>query len=130
MSKASDVLDDLKAVFGEATSWSGFALPNIHQMKIQPSTGPASMRAPKGAGWGETAAFPFHTASAEKVWKEAKKLIFKHKTAGTNEIVRMAIDASGVLGVELTPEDAKLLSMAVDWARNGPPSPVSQLRSP
>lgn len=129
---SKDIFEDLKAVFGESIPWTGYEVPNINQMKIQPER-PGNVRVPDGPspGWAERAAFPFHTASAEKVWASVKKLMFKNKTAQTSEILRMAIEDSGVYGIDLTPEDAKLLAMAIDWARNGPPSPpISQLRSP
>ena len=121
-----DVFAALKAVF-EATSWWGYSVPNLGMVQMQTSAGPASARAPESPAWGPVASFPFHTKVADKVWDSAKKMIAKYKAAKPLEILRLAIDDSKVFGNELTPEDAKLLELAISWAQNGAPKPVAKM---
>jgi hypothetical protein len=120
---AESVFAVISAALGveEATSWWGYSVPHLQMIKMQPSSGPASAKAPDSPAFGPPeAVFPFHTASAGKVWSEAKRLILKHKTAGALEILRMSIEGAGIISTELTPEDARLLELAIHWAQNGP----------
>jgi hypothetical protein len=123
---SEDVFAALRAVF-EATSWWGYSVPNLGMVKMQGTAGPASAKTPDSPAWGPVASFPFHTEVAAKVWESAKKMIMKYKTAKPLEILRLAIDDSKMLSTELTPEDAKLLELAISWAQNGPPKPVGHL---
>lgn len=120
------VLNDLHSVF-EGTSWMGYSVPNIGMVKMQSSAGPASQRTPGSPAWGPVASFPFHTATAGKVWDSARKMIRKYKMAKPTEILRLALDHSKLPGTELTPEDAKLLELAIAWAQNGAPKPVAKM---
>jgi hypothetical protein len=123
---AESVFAALSAVF-EATSWWGYSVPNLGMVKMQGTAGPASAKAPDGPAWGPVEAFPFHTKVAGKVWDSAKLMIAKYKTAKPLEILRLALDHSKMASNELTPEDAKLLELAISWAQNGAPKPVSKM---
>jgi len=65
--------------------------------------------------------FPFQTWSAKQVWKLAQELIPLYPLKKPAEIISLAIQRSGVLATELTPEDDQLIKMAVDYMQNGPP---------
>lgn len=114
------VEDDLQLVFGEGLPWGGYYTPTIQGMKMQPSTGPASYLSPNSPAMAPDPAFPFHTKTADKVWEKLKKLSLKRKDLDTNQLLALAIEQSDVSPNELTPEDAKLLGMAIEWLRNGP----------
>lgn len=58
-------------------------------------------------------AYPFHTKTAEMVWKKAKPLIRKLGEVGPYDVMRTALDAVGSDLAELTPEDFQLLLMAI-----------------
>lgn len=126
---AENVFAALHAVF-ETTSWSGYSLPNIAMVKMQGSAGPASMKTPNSPAWGPVEAFPFHTEVAGRVWDSAKKMILKNKLAKPLEIIRLAMDHSKMQSGELTPEDVRMLELAISWAQNGPPSAVSRAGGP
>jgi hypothetical protein len=64
--------------------------------------------------------FPFGTWSAKKVWEMAQQLVSMYPLKNPAEILAMAIQKSGVLTSELTPEDDQLLKMAIDFLQNGP----------
>lgn len=68
----------------------------------------------------ENPGFGFGTWSARKVFEMAQNLIPLYPLSKPAEILAMAIRKSGVLTSELTPEDDRLLQMAIDWAQNGP----------
>ena len=65
--------------------------------------------------------FPFRTASAQKVWDKAQELILLYPLKSPPEILGRAIQVTGVLSTDLTPEDDQLLKMAIDYAQNGAP---------
>jgi hypothetical protein len=69
----------------------------------------------------ENPGFGFRTWSARMVFEMAQKLIGLYPLAKPAEILAMAIRKSGVLTSELTPEDDKMLMMAIDWAQSGAP---------
>lgn len=68
----------------------------------------------------ENPGFGFSTWSARKVFEMAQKLISLYPLLKPAELLAMAIRKSGVLTSELTPEDDRMLQMAIDWAQNGP----------
>ena len=107
-----------------SAAWGGYSVPNIGMIRMQPSTGPASMKATDSPAWGQPpdASFPFHTRAADKVWAAAKKNILKFKTSGASEILRKSIEDANISPSELTPEDAQLLGMAIHYMQNGPAS--------
>jgi hypothetical protein len=89
-------------VEGGAATWSGYQLAN-----------PALVHTPS-----TPAPFPgfgFHTKSAEKVWDYAKHIAAENPTSKTDAIIGWALEASKVLAMELTPEDVKMLEMAINW---------------
>ena len=96
----------LKQVFGEATSWWGYSVPNLFMLNM-PST-PAPFPG-----------FGFHTKTAEVVWDHAKKLAAANPKAKTEEIISKAIEAAKVQASEMTPEDTKMLEMAINWYISG-----------
>jgi hypothetical protein len=68
---------------------------------------------------GPAAGFPFHTKTADVVFKKALELIKLHPDKKSSEILKLAIDKSQSPVTELTPEDGKLLDIAINWAQNG-----------
>ena len=96
----------LQSILGETTSWSGYSLvsPALIATPTTPQPFPG---------------FSFHTKSAEKVWEYAKDITSKNPTAKTETIIGWALDASKVLAMELTPEDVKMLEMAINWYITG-----------
>jgi hypothetical protein len=98
----NEAVSPLKRVFGEATSWWGYSVPNLFMLNM-PST-PAPFPG-----------FGFHTKTAEKVWDQAKKIAAENPKMKTDEIVAKAIEATRSLSTELTPEDGRLLDMAINW---------------
>jgi len=90
----------LRSFIGEATSWWGYSVPNFHMMKTPFNPGPG---------------FGFHTKSAEEVWRLAKAVADENPKEKTTAIIGKAVDRANVLITELTPEDMKMLEMAVNW---------------
>ena len=64
--------------------------------------------------------FGWRTWSARMVYEMAMRLIPLYPEKNAAEILGMAIRKSGVLTSELTPEDDRMLKMAIDWAQSGP----------
>lgn len=87
----------LRQVLGEYADWQGYVVP------INPSHTPAAT------------GFGFHTKAAEVIWNHARKVANAHPKDTTAAIVLKAIELSGLPASELTPEDSKLLEMAVNW---------------
>lgn len=86
----------LKAILGEYADWQGF------DVNFNPSKTPSPL-------------FGFHTPSAEVVWKYAKKIADRNPKETTAVILSKAIERSKIPVAELTPEDSKMLDMAVNW---------------
>jgi len=139
-------VEDLNQVFGENTQWQGYSLPGIHQIKMRHG-GPQMEPPPGGTAKqikdlkkgekakkppGETfpvalPSFPYHTKEAAAVWKAALDLVLQYPKEGPAEILKLALSKAGVAGIELTPEDEKLLQMAIGFAQNGPPEVVGKI---
>lgn len=114
MKDRSKALAELRVVFPviESLPMIGYSMPSPYMPNV-------SGYSKDSSAWGPVIAYPFHTAVAQKVWESAKKLIRKHPESGPLEIIRLAIVDSKMSGQELTPEDHKLLEMAVSWLQNG-----------
>jgi hypothetical protein len=63
--------------------------------------------------------FPYRTQTAVMVWKHARELIPKHPELDEGGIIKRAIEESGANPLDLSPEDWRLLEMAVEWRKNG-----------
>ena len=63
--------------------------------------------------------WPYRTETAEAVWKHASELIPKHPEMNEVEVLRKAIENSGVDPLDLSPEDWRLLEMAIEWRKSG-----------
>lgn len=68
---------------------------------------------------GAQQAWPYRTETAEVVWKYASDLIPKHPELNEADILKRAIEISGVDPLDLSPEDWRLLEMAVEWRKAG-----------
>lgn len=68
---------------------------------------------------GAQQAWPYRTQTAEVVWKHASELIPKHPELNETDILKKAIEVSGVDPLDLSPEDWRLLEMAVEWRKAG-----------
>ena len=65
------------------------------------------------------AAWPYRTAAAEAVWKLAVEMLPLYPHLNDRQVLRMAIEKAGVSALDLTPEDWRLLEMALEFAKNG-----------
>lgn len=122
----------IKHIF-EATSWWGYSVPHPHMVKmshggpqnVHPKMAPDKKSPEKKDNSPFAAAepsFPFHTKASGKVYTKALQLVKLFPLDNPTEILKKAIRASGVTPiVDLTPEDEKLLRMAIEAAQNGPP---------
>jgi hypothetical protein len=95
---------------GEATSWWGYSVPHPGMVKMPQRNQMQNSPAP---------GFPFHTRTAEIVFKKALELIPLHPEKKSAEILKLAIEKSQSPVTELTPEDGRLLDIAISWAQNG-----------
>ncbi len=99
-----EAVRDLKSIMGEATSWWGYSVPNLHMFRTPQVGAPG---------------FGFRTKAAERVWDFAKKICDEDPKQQTKTIVAKATDQAGVLVTELTPEDGAMLDMAISWYLSG-----------
>lgn len=89
-----------------SASWSGFYAPA------------GQLSAPMNRD-GAGQAWPYRTETAEVVWKHASNLIPKHPELNEVDILKRAIEISGVDPLDLSPEDWRLLEMAIEWRKAG-----------
>lgn len=68
---------------------------------------------------GAQQAWPYRTQTAEVVWKHASKLIPDHPEMNEADILKKAVEVSGVDPLDLSPEDWRLLEIAIEWRKNG-----------
>lgn len=66
-----------------------------------------------------SSSFPYRTQTAEVVWKHARDLIPKHPELNEADLLKRAIESSGVDPLDLSPEDWRLLEMAIEWRKSG-----------
>lgn len=90
-------IEALRKVLGEYADWQGYDV-NFNPNNKVPSP-----------------LFGFHTPSAEVIWKHAKTIANRHPKETTAGIISKAIERAKIPASELTPEDAKMLDMAVNW---------------
>lgn len=123
VSEAMSVLD---SVF-EQVSASGSWMPNPMLTKMshgapgnEPNPEPVkpSVNVPIATA---PPSFPFHTKVSRKIYQKALKFKELYPLEGAAQILKRAIMAAGATPlVDITPEDEKLLRMAIDFAQNGP----------
>lgn len=106
-SSSSEAFESLRRVLGEYADWQGY------RVSANLSHVPAPV-------------FGFHTKSAETVWKHAQRVADAAPKETTAAIVSKAIDRSEIPVSELTPEDMKMLDMAVNWYLAGKVSGMEQ----
>jgi len=102
--KFGEALLVLKTVIGEGVSWSGYSVPNVSMINM-PNTG--------------NPGFGFHTKSAEQVWASAKQVADADPKLKTDDIISKALEQSDSALTELTPEDIRMLEMAINWYLSG-----------
>jgi hypothetical protein len=90
------VFKALRSILGETGGWEGYRV----SLDVSKTPSPA---------------FGFRTKSAEEVWVYARKIAEAHPKEASSTIISKAIEQSGIPVSELTPEDMKLLEMAVNW---------------
>jgi hypothetical protein len=72
--------------------------------------------------------FPFHTKAARDVWAKAEELIGLYPLENPTQLLKRAMSDQEISPLmDLTPEDEKLLRMAIDHAQNGPPKSLSRI---
>jgi hypothetical protein len=81
------------------------------------------------------ATFPFHTPTANAVWSKAQELSVTDVDKSPEDILKAAIEELEVEPNDLTPEDFRLLQMAIKWFMDGSASagtatPVTQTQPP
>ncbi len=107
MKSRTDILAELRLVFeykGNPVTPFGVNTP---------SAGPG--------GWAPLVSFPFRTKVAEAVWAKIPKIIEKNPDQTIDEIIRYATIEAGTHTYEMTPEDIKLLELAVAWSKSRQP---------
>ena len=62
--------------------------------------------------------WPFRTVSAQKVWKVCQEIMAEFPHIDNKHTLYMAIEKSEVPALELTPEDWRLLEMAIEAQRS------------
>jgi hypothetical protein len=85
-----------------------------------------------GAGWAGYAAplgvpnyrqgpqpFPYRTRTAEMVWEAAKKLVPMHPELDEIAILKKAVEVAAINTLDMTPEDWRLLEMAIEYYKSG-----------
>lgn len=107
--------DDLRRVLQEtlgapspyrsSAAWKGFSAP-LGQL-LAPANRDAAQP------------WPYRTETAEVVWRTARDLIPKHPELSEVEVLKKAVEISGVDPLDLSPEDWRLLEMAIEWRKNG-----------
>jgi hypothetical protein len=90
-----------------SASWKGFIAP----------LGGAQQLAPANRDYEQP--FPYRTQTAEVVWKHLVDLIPKHPDLDTVQLLQKAIEVAGVDPLDLSPEDWRLLEMAIEWRKDG-----------
>lgn len=106
------LLKDLEETLGtpssprSSASWKGFYAPL------------GQLSAPMNRD-GAQQAWPYRTETAEVVWKHVSDLIPKHPELNEADILKKAIEISGVDPLDLSPEDWRLLEMAIEWRKAG-----------
>lgn len=98
--------ETLGAPSAGGVGWKGYQSP----------LGAAQPLAPNEPGWQP---FPYRTETAEVLWREIVKLIPLYPALNDSQIIRKAVEETGVSPLDLSPEDWRLLEMAVEWRRNG-----------
>jgi hypothetical protein len=132
--KLDEVLRELRDVF-ESTSWWGFSVPHLfgtkqgsYKMPTPHDNKPAKNKAKQGVPNTPIPSFPYHTKAARQVYKKALELIRLYPMDNPTQIMRRAISAVDMNPVmDLTPEDEKLLRMAIEYAQQGPAGEPSKI---
>lgn len=122
MSRPS-AMEVLHEIFSESAAW---AYPSTPIPASIPDELTGQPRKTRQLGKGQPlarqapATFPFSTKEAEVVWELAAQLILLYPTEPPSEIVRLAIEKSGLTAQDLTSEDIQMLQLAVYYEQNGP----------
>lgn len=82
---------------------------------------------PTGSGWSGipvqpergASSWPYRTQSAHVVWNKIKEIAPMLTHVTDKELMSRAIEQAGIPAMQLTPEDWRMLEMAVEWYRNG-----------
>jgi hypothetical protein len=99
----ADVLLRLESSLG---GWAGFQAPLMLGQPLAPNEPGAP-------------SFPFRTISAEALWQWICKLIPSHPEMSERDIIRLAVEQSGLDPLDFSPEDWRLLEIATEWRKNG-----------
>lgn len=68
---------------------------------------------------GAQQAWPYRTQTAEVLWKCVSDLIPKHPELNEADLLKRAVEISGIDPLDLSPEDWRLLEMAIEWRKAG-----------
>jgi hypothetical protein len=68
---------------------------------------------PQGPSW------PYRTNAAERVWEFVREMLPQYPELDERQVLRLAIEKAGISALELTPEDWRLLEMAIQFEKNG-----------
>lgn len=102
--KLRSLLTEVEAVLLEDGGWAGMY---------------ATQHLGAGPQAASQEAWPYRTQAAHAVWSAAKDLISLYPERSTQEVLMLAVREASVAASDLTPEDWRLLEMAVEWYRDG-----------
>jgi hypothetical protein len=112
MSGIESVLQALRETLGapsgarSSAAWKGYMAP----------LGAAQPLFPNRDDWQP---WPYRTETAEVVWRHAAQLVVKHPEMDEQQVLQRAVEISGANPLDLSPEDWRLLEMAIEWRKNG-----------
>ena len=94
--------ETIGTVSASGSGWAGYAAPlGVANYKQGPQP------------------FPYRTRTAEAVWEAAKKLVSMHPELDEIGILKKAVEVSGISTLDMTPEDWRLLEMAIEFYKSG-----------
>ncbi len=88
--------------------WKGYSAP----------LGGAQVLAPGNRDF-SSQPWPYRTESAEVLWRHVIKLLDTHRELNDQMILQKGLEVSGISPLDISPEDWRLLEMAIEWRRNG-----------
>lgn len=78
----------------------------------------ALTKSPSPARTPDPMAFPFRTDTARKVWAVAQQVMGAYPHLDNKLTLQLAVEKAGVRALDLTPEDWRLLEMAIEAQRS------------
>lgn len=134
-----DVIALLRKALGpideDGPPWAGFQVPNPAMVKMRgggPSIGGPGfqpMTDPLPGGVYDIAKSPgisFKTDLGWRLWQAALDVISQDKTLQSHDILRAAMERSGIRDNQIDPSEGSLLKMGIEWALSDPNAAPTQ----